>query len=617
MCGIIGYVGPRSAADVVLTGLRYLEYRGYDSAGIACITRNGSVIYDRDVRAEQEQTSAIDRIAARLSGAVQHTVGVGIGHTRWATHGRVIAANAHPHRGCTDDLYLVHNGQVTNDMELRRALTAAGHLCRSETDTELIVHCIEDERQRGRDLTTAVARALERVDGALAIAVVATAHPDRIICARRGSSLLVGLGDGECMLASDEAAIVANTKRIVDLEDGDIATVTCDGIHGVQRSVRIATWDVEEARRGGHIHFTRKEISEQADTVARAINHGGRILREAGDAHLGGLIPHVDHLRRTQHIRLIGAGTAYHAACVGRQMLLEVAGVRHVEAECASEVHGTSFHVGAKTAVIAISQSGETHDTLLALAEAKRKGALAIGVVNKVATAIARMSDCGVYCNAGPEIGVASTKAFVSQLTVLALIALFLGRRRSLPDADGVHIAAALLALPDQVRAELDHASAFAADARTLADRRAFFVIGRKWHFPVALEAALKMKELAYVHAEGYAAGELKHGPLAVLADDAVVIALAPKDETFHDVLLAIQQVRKTGATVIGITTPDGADAVGTASGYTPHVVTATLPMLQPILSILPLQLFAYELAVALGRDVDKPRHLAKSVTVK
>ncbi|MDO8622477.1 MAG: glutamine--fructose-6-phosphate transaminase (isomerizing) [bacterium] len=613
MCGIIGYVGHRPVAEVLLTGLHRLEYRGYDSAGIAIIS-DGDTVLERAIR--ENGTSGIDRIAAQL-GERGRLAGTGIGHTRWATHGKVTVENAHPHRDCRGRVHVVHNGQVTNDADLRRGLRANTHTLRSETDTELIAHLVEQALVETDDLSTAVRHALERIDGALAIAVISSSQPDRIVCARRGSPLLIGLGEHETVIASDEAAIVGLTKRIVDLADGDVATITADGIHGVQHAERIAEWDVEEAQKGGHPHFTRKEIAEQHDTVGRAINHGGRILHATGDARLGGLERFADRLREIDHIRLVAAGTAHHAALIGRQMLLEIAGVPHVEAECASEVHGTSFHVGPQTAVIAVSQSGETHDTLLAIEEAKRRGALTIGIVNKVATAIPRVTDCGVYCNAGPEIGVASTKAFVSQLTALGLITLFIGRRRGLSEAEGKQIATALFGLPGHVWREIEYAPKLAARAQALSNRRAFFIIGRKWQYPVALEAALKMKELAYVHAEGYPAGELKHGPLAVLSDDAVVLALAPRDETFSDVLLAIQQARKTGATVIGITTPDGERDVHEASGNIPHIVSPTIPMLQPILTIIPLQLFAYELAVALKRDVDKPRHLAKSVTVK
>jgi len=613
MCGIIGYVGHRPVAEALLTGLHRLEYRGYDSAGVAIIG-DGDTILERAIR--ENGTSGIDRIAAQLDGRGR-TPGTGIGHTRWATHGKVTVENAHPHRDCKGRVHVVHNGQVTNDADLRRGLQASTHTLRSETDTELIAHCIEEAFASTGDLSAAVQRALERIDGALAIAVISSSQPDRIVCAVRGSPLLVGIGERECVIASDEAAIVGVTKHIVDLADGDVATVTADGIQGVQRSVRISTWDVEEAQKGGYPHFTRKEIAEQAETVHRALNRGGRVLVTAGDAKLGGLERFAGRLRETDHIRIVAAGTAYHAGLVGRQMLLEIAGVPHVECELSSEVHDDSFHVGPQTAVIAISQSGETKDTLDAVEEAKRKGALTIGVVNKAATAIPRITDCGVHCNAGPEIGVASTKAFVSQLTALALITLFIGRRRGLSDTRGREIANALLGLPGQVFRELEYAPKFAERARTLRDHRAFFTIGRKWQYPVALEAALKMKELAYVHAEGYAAGELKHGPLAVLSEDAVVLALAPRDETFSDVLLAIQQARKTGACVIGITTPEGERDVREASGNEPHIVSPTLPMLQPIITIIPLQLFAYELAVALGRDVDKPRHLAKSVTVR
>lgn len=617
MCGIIGYVGPRPVAEVLLTGLHRLEYRGYDSAGVAIIAPNGPSFHERAV--PNADTSGIDVVGQMLTacGPRVREATVGIGHTRWATHGKPTVENAHPHTDCARRLFLVHNGCLTNDAPLRRQLGQAGHTLRSETDTELIAHCIEEALRGTDDLCLAVQRALVWVDGALAIAVIAAAQPDRIVCARRGSPLLIGRGDHEMVIASDEAAIVGITKRIIDLDDGDIVVVTADGVHGRPRPIRIAEYGVEEAQKGGFAHFTMKEIAEQPDTVRRALNHGGRILKDAGDARLGGLGPYADRLRETDHIRLVAAGTAYHAALVGRQMLLEVAGIPHVEAECASEVHGASFHVGPHTAVIAISQSGETRDTLDAVEEAKRKGALTIGIVNKVATAIPRLTDCGVYCNAGPEIGVASTKAFVSQLTALALITLFIGQRRGLSDARGRELASALHALPGQVIREVECSRTLGGVARGFRDRRAFFVIGRKWHYPVALEAALKMKELAYVHAEGYPAGELKHGPLAVLSDDAVVLALAPKDETFADTLLAIQQARKTGACVIGITTPDGERDVREASGgTTPYIVGPTLPMLQPILTIIPLQMFAYELAVALNRDVDKPRHLAKSVTV-
>lgn len=618
MCGIVGYVGPRDVHEVILSGLRALEYRGYEGAGAALVCSDGSVIVEKALKTKKG-IGASDTLRPLLLGHRDRRFVGAIAHTRWPTHGANTTANAHPHQDCTGTVYVVHNGTLYNFRKLERELH--GHTRRSETDTELIAHLIEREYTPEIPLEKAVRRALEYVQGTYGLAVVSTREPGRIVCARMGSPLRIGLSKGEvqeAFVASDEAGIVAWTDRIVDLHDGDIAVISANGLEGVRRRVRVSNWSVEEAQKGGYPYFMAKEISEQAETVAAALNFGGRLDLDEGDARLGGLEAVRSKLRGANDIALVACGTAYHAGLLGSLMLSEWAGVPHTCVYQASELYGDGLQVvPGRTLAIAISQSGETRDTLNAIAEVRRRDALTLGVVNRVGSELAQLCGQGVYCNAGPEISVASTKAFVSQLTVLALITLFFGRMRGRSRDEGQVLVRALQDLPDQMKEALSVDAQVRTIAHALQSATHFLFTGRRWHLPVALEGALKLKEITYLPAEGCPAGEMKHGPLALLDETFPTVALIPRDATFEPMLGNLMEARRTGSPTVVVTTPDGMEDL---KGLTTHLLTvpqAGHPMLQPLLSVVPLQLLAYHLAVKLGRDVDQPRNLAKSVTVE
>ena len=618
MCGIVGYVGPREAQPLILEGLRRLEYRGYDSAGIATI-HDGSL----DVRKAAGKIVELERRLEEspLAGSL------GIGHTRWATHGAPTTVNAHPHTDDSDRVALVHNGIIENHDVLRIKLEELGHEFRSETDTEVLCHLIE-ETYAG-NLEEAVAAALSHVEGAYGIAVIHAADPGKIVVARMGSPLLIGIGENgerEMFAASDVAAVVRYTRQVVYLNDGEMAVLTADG-HSlldisesgngeaprqVSREVSLVDWDLGQIERGGYEHFMLKEIFEQPDTVRDAMR--GRLLEEEGTAKLGGLLQLEDVLENVERIVITACGTSWHAAIVGEYMIEELARIP-VEVEYASEFRYRRPIVRDGTLVIAISQSGETADTLAAMREARSRGAPLMGIVNVVGSSIARETDGGVYIHSGPEIGVASTKAFTGQLTVLALFALYLARRRGMSLLEGREFVAAMHQLPELVQLALDESSAIECIAREYSDKVNFLYLGRGFNFPVALEGALKLKEISYIHAEGYPAAEMKHGPIALIDQNMPVVFIAPSDSVYHKVASNIEEVKARGGKVIAIVTDGNHDLAARVD----HVVRvpATIEMLQPLLTVIPLQLLAYHIAVLRGCDVDQPRNLAKSVTVE
>ncbi len=618
MCGIVGYVGPREAQPLILEGLRRLEYRGYDSAGIATI-HDGSL----DVRKAAGKIVELERRLEEspLAGSL------GIGHTRWATHGAPTTVNAHPHTDDSDRVALVHNGIIENHDVLRIKLEELGHEFRSETDTEVLCHLIE-ETYAG-NLEEAVAAALSHVEGAYGIAVIHADDPGKIVVARMGSPLLIGIGENgerEMFAASDVAAVVRYTRQVVYLNDGEMAVLTADG-HSlldisesgngeaprqVSREVSLVDWDLGQIERGGYEHFMLKEIFEQPDTVRDAMR--GRLLEEEGTAKLGGLLQLEDVLENVERIVITACGTSWHAAIVGEYMIEELARIP-VEVEYASEFRYRRPIVRDGTLVIAISQSGETADTLAAMREARSRGAPLMGIVNVVGSSIARETDGGVYIHSGPEIGVASTKAFTGQLTVLALFALYLARRRGMSLLEGREFVAAMHQLPELVQLALDESSAIECIAREYSDKVNFLYLGRGFNFPVALEGALKLKEISYIHAEGYPAAEMKHGPIALIDQNMPVVFIAPSDSVYHKVASNIEEVKARGGKVIAIVTDGNHDLAARVD----HVVRvpATIEMLQPLLTVIPLQLLAYHIAVLRGCDVDQPRNLAKSVTVE
>ena len=609
MCGIVGYVGPRDAAPILIEGLRRLEYRGYDSAGIAVMTDDGKVF--------------IEKKAGKLSNLTDHLNGdapaghPGIGHTRWATHGRPNDTNAHPHTDCSGKLALIHNGIIENYAEIKQRLSAEGHRFNSETDTEVLAHLIESKYTG--DLVDAVRAALNDVRGAYAIGVMHTDHPDRIVGARMNVPLIVGLGDGEGFLASDVPAILEHTKNVVILHEGDIADVTPTGTRilsldgsELQRDVTEIHWSIEAAEKGGFAHFTLKEIYEQPHAIQECLR--GRVAPD-GSVTLPELDAIADKLARAERVYVVGCGTASYAAHVGAYLIQDWVGIP-ATMQVGSEMRYSPPPIDDRTLVIGVSQSGETADTLAPLKMAEERGATVVVITNVVGSAITREADAVCYLQAGPEIAVASTKAFVTQVLVLDMIALHMARLRgTLPETRIRSFGQALRSLPRLAAETLNLAPQIKKLAQQYAHVNDFIFIGRGVGFPIAMEGALKLKELSYVHAEGYAAGELKHGPIALLDADTPLVAIATAGAIYEKVVSNVAEARARSAPIIAIAT-EGDDQIG---HYAHDVVYVpeTPEAISPVIAVLPLQLLAYEVAVARGTDVDQPRNLAKSVTVE
>jgi len=618
MCGIVGYVGSREAQPLLLAGLRRMEYRGYDSAGVAIQGETG-----QDVRKAAGKIGTLEELVERdpIAGTV------GIGHTRWATHGPPTTVNAHPHSEGAGRVVVVHNGIIENYETLRIKLQELGHEFVSETDTEVLAHLISEVFEG--NLEQAVAAALSRVEGTYGIAVMHLDDPGKIVVARNGSPLLIGIGEegsGEMFAASDVAAVLAHTRRVVYLDDGELAVLTRAGheiiaisdfgtsgrVRVIDKEVRHIDWDLDRIERGGFEHFMLKEIFEQPDTVRDAMR--GRLLEEEGTAHLGGLRELADVLDDVKRIVITACGTSWHSALIGEYLLEDLARIP-VEVEYASEYRYRKPIVTAGTLVIAISQSGETADTLAAMREARRRGAPVMGIVNVVGSSIARETDGGVYIHSGPEIGVASTKAFTGQLTVLAMFALYMARRRGLTLIEGREIVAAMRALPEQIQRALELDGLVSEIAQEYHTHTNALYLGRGYNFPVALEGALKLKEISYIHAEGYPAAEMKHGPIALIDENMPVVFIAPDDAVYGKVVSNIEEVKARGGRVIAVVSEGDEELAAKVDHAIP--VPRTLDVLQPLLSVIPLQLLAYRIAVLRGCDVDQPRNLAKSVTVE
>ncbi len=608
MCGIIGYVGPRVATPMLIDGLRRMEYRGYDSAGVALLGDEGV-----DIRRAKGKIAALEAtVAARpIAGTT------GIGHTRWATHGVPSEKNAHPQRDCTDTIAVVHNGIIENYSVLRKRLIEAGHVFKSDTDTEVLAHLIE-AAFRG-NLEQAVIEALHLVEGTYGIAVISSRDPDKIVAARKGSPLLIGLGDGEHYVASDVAAILQHTRQVVYLDDGEMAVLTRGGYrvfdldaNDVPKNVNRIDWDLDQIEKGGFEHFMLKEIFEQPQTIENTMR--GRLVTEEGFSKLGGLNLTKTEMLELEHIIITACGTSWHAALIGKLMIEDLARIP-VAVEYASEFRYRNPIVDARTLCVVISQSGETADTLAAMREAKRRGAKTLGLVNVVGSTIAREDDGGIYLHAGPEIGVASTKAFTSQVMALALLTLKLARLRNLSVETGRGIAQAMEALPGKVQSILERAGGIEKIADRFRDATNFLYLGRGYNFPVALEGALKMKEISYIHAEGYPAAEMKHGPIALIDENMPVVFIAPHDSVFDKVVSNISEVKARGGRVIVITSRDEPSLDGKIDFEIR--IPETIDMLYPVLAVVPLQLLAYYIAEKRGLNVDQPRNLAKSVTVE
>ncbi len=608
MCGIIGYVGPRPAAQLLLDGLKRMEYRGYDSAGIAVVNGTGVTI--------EKAAGKLGQLEEKVLGRLPKGT-VGIGHTRWATHGAPTTANAHPHTDLQGRIALIHNGIIENAGAIRTLLEKRGHSFRSETDTEVLAHLVGSLYQG--DLEEAVAAALREVDGAYGIAVISADEPDVVVAARKGSPLIVGVGDGEWFVASDASALLEHTRSVIYLDDGEMVVLNRQGyrvrdlqVRKISKAVDQIEWDLDTIERGGYEHFMLKEIFEQPESLANTLR--GHLLDEEGTARVTGINLSDDELAQFDRIVITACGTSWHSALIGEYMLEELARIP-VEVEYASEFRYRNPVVDARTLVIGISQSGETADTLAALREAKQRGARTLGLVNVVGSTIAREVHGGIYLHAGPEVGVASTKAFTSQVAALALITLRIARRRSMSILQGRQFIQALRALPDQIRQILEKSDEVKRLAELFVGKTNALYLGRGVNFPVALEGALKLKEISYIHAEGYPAAEMKHGPIALIDENMPVVVIAPRDAVHAKIVSNIEEVRARGGRVIAITS-DGDGEIHRLAEAT-FTIPETLDLLTPILSVIPLQLFSYYVAVARGCNVDQPRNLAKSVTVE
>ena len=614
MCGIFGYVGGREVGPMLVDGLRRLEYRGYDSAGLATLAGGRMHLRKR-----------AGRVAA-LAGLLAEKPApgcLGISHTRWATHGAATDVNAHPHVGGQDDgtVAVVHNGVIENHTALRRQLEAEGIVFRSQTDTEVIAHLIA--RYLDGDLVEAVRRALPLLKGTYGLAVVSPREPDLIVAARLGSPLVVGVGEGEHFLASDPTALTGCTRDVAYLQDHQVCALSQDDWHvfdsdneRVSVAVQSVDWEAGEADRGGFAHYMLKEIYEQPETLENAMR--GRLADAEASAHFGGLNLDAQHLRNVERIILTACGTSYHAGLVGEYLLEEFARLP-VEVEYASEFRYRNPPIDRNTIVIAITQSGETADTLAALRESKRKGHPTLAICNVVGSSVAREAHGGVYLHAGPEIGVASTKAFTSQVTVLALLALFFGRLRHLSALQGQRLIDELRAMPAAIRQTLECDQAVRRIAERYAECRNMLYLGRQYLYPVALEGALKLKEISYIHAEGYPAAEMKHGPIALVDEETPSVFLVPAGPVFDKVMSNLEEVRARGGPVIAVTTAGPSATTAYVQERADEVIfVPDVPeYLQPLVTAIPLQLLAYHIAVLRGCDVDKPRNLAKSVTVE
>ncbi|MBS3946244.1 MAG: glutamine--fructose-6-phosphate transaminase (isomerizing) [Melioribacter sp.] len=610
MCGIVGYIGEKNCVPILIEGLKRLEYRGYDSAGVGIInTTECKVLKTKGKVVELEKLVHKENLKSNL----------GIGHTRWATHGEPSMVNAHPHMNEEKTLFLIHNGIIENYVSLKNGLLEEGYKFVSETDTEVLAHLIDHYLKIKNDLFQAVRYALNEVEGTYGIAVIYKNEPNKIVVAKKGSPLVIGIGKNENFIASDVNALIAHTSQVVYLEDGEIAEVFNDHFQAktildvnIKKEIHEVDVSIDELTKGGYAHYMLKEIMEQPESLYNSMR--GRLVSKEGISKLGGLQGYEDRIANSDRIIISACGTSWHAALVGEYMMEQYTGIP-VEVEYASEFRYRHPIITSRDTVIFISQSGETADTLAALKEAKKKGALCLGICNVVGSSIARESEAGVYIHAGPEIGVASTKAFTSQLLVLSLITLLIARRKNLNQPEGHEIIEEMQNLTKKVEVILKQNELIEKIADKYVDCRNFLYLGRGYHFPVALEGALKLKEISYIHAEGYPAAEMKHGPIALIDDNMPVVFIATKDSVYEKVVSNIEEVKARKGRILAIVNEDD----NQIEKLVDHVIKIpkTINMLQPILSVIPLQLLAYHIAVKKGLNVDQPRNLAKSVTVE
>ena len=610
MCGIVGYIGDQNCVPTILTGLKRLEYRGYDSSGIGMTKDDKCYI--------QKSVGKVAVLENHLKASYVSS-NIGIGHTRWATHGGPTAENAHPHYNEDRSICLIHNGIIENYSVLKKELIMEGYQFVSETDTEVVVHLVDRFVKKGDSLFRAVRKALTEVEGAYGLCVISANEPDKIVVARKGSPLVIGIGDNENFVASDVTPIIEHTNKIIYLDDNEIAEVYKNKIvtktitdEDIIKEIQEVTLTLDEISKSGYPHFMLKEIMEQPESIMNSMR--GRFLHEYGTSRLGGLREVKDRISNSKRIVICACGTSWHAGLVGEYMIEQYAGIP-VEVEYASEFRYRNPIVNSDDTMIFISQSGETADTLAAMKEAKRRGALVLGLVNGVGSTIARESDAGVYIHAGPEIGVASTKAFTSQLTVLALITLLIARKKHMSEIDGKKILEEMETIPEKVEEILKLNDEIEKIADKFVDSDNFLYLGRGYNFPVALEGALKLKEISYIHAEGYPAAEMKHGPIALIDENMPAVFLAPNDSVYDKIISNIEEVKARKGKIIAIASVND-KTIDSLVDYTIKI-PETIRMLMPILNVIPLQLLSYHIAVKKGLDVDQPRNLAKSVTVE
>lgn len=612
MCGIVGYIGKRNALQIIIDGLKRLEYRGYDSAGVSVINDKKELITYKKKGKVSDLEKQID--TNLFAGSI------GIGHTRWATHGVPNDVNAHPHYDMDDKIALVHNGIIENYKTLKTMLQNEGYKFRSDTDTEVLTNLINYHYKTKKDLETAVRYALNEVDGTYGIACVSSFEPDKIIAARKGSPLMLGIGIEEIILGSDAAAIINHTKNVIYLEDGEMCVLTKQGFQlktikdeDIFREIEEIEFDLQEIEKSGYDHFMLKEICEQPETIQNT--YRGRIDFNTGLVKLGGLETVKDKIVNAKRMLITACGTSWHAGLIGEYMIEQICRIP-VEVDYASEFRYRDPVINEDDVMVVISQSGETADTLAALREAKKKGALTIGLVNVVGSTIAREVDAGTYIHAGPEIGVASSKAFTSQVMSLILLALMIaGEKKTLSDEELKRIADDLKSLPDKIKKCIEAKDDYKFIAEELKNASNFLYLGRGLNFPVALEGALKLKEISYIHAEGYPAAEMKHGPIALIDENMPVVIIAPKDKTYDKIISNIEEVKARKGKIIAIANEDDTNI----NEYADYVVRVpkTINLFAPIINNIPLQFLAYYIATARGCNVDQPRNLAKSVTVE
>lgn len=610
MCGIVGYIGKKNAAPILLDGLKRLEYRGYDSAGIALL--DGEIIMHK----KKGKVNDLEKVIPEESLAPT----IGIGHTRWATHGEPNDTNAHPHMNEAEDIAIIHNGIIENYASIKTELINKGHTFKSDTDTEVLVHLISEIwKETECDFETAVRLALKEVDGTYGLCAISKKEPGKLICARNGSPLILGVGENEYVIGSDASPIVAYTRKVIYLSDGEMAILTEDGysvktIDNIEmpKAIENLTFSIAAIEKAGFPHFMLKEIFEQPEAIHNSMR--GRALLNDCEVKLGGISEHIERLKNAKRILICACGTSWHSGLVGEYLIEEFARIP-VEVEYASEFRYRSPIIDENDVVIAISQSGETADTLAAIREAKKRGALVMGICNVVGSSIARETDCGIYTHAGPEIGVASTKAFTAQVTVLALLAIKLSKGRTLSEAEACLFIDELLNVPDKIRKILKLNDQILKLAKLFKDSKNFLYLGRGFNFPVSLEGALKLKEISYIHAEGYPAAEMKHGPIALIDENMPVVFIATRDKSYQKIVSNIEEVRSRKGRVIAIAS-EGDQEIDKLAEFVIRIPNGSGPS-SPLLTVIPLQLLAYHIAVLRGCNVDQPRNLAKSVTVE